>query len=221
MASVPDPRQRTQAAPPRGSGGPGASGLPPRPGSGQKRETRPRPRPADSRTLTDLPSRERPDVPDTPGKEDTAHGQLGFDSRRVTLEAQDRFNKPLREVKKLLPKLTDKKIEAAVKSAVNRWEYEFGALVEQGADASPSQVLVVVLISKEPEDEVQASEAEASEADKKILQHIERELVKAHVPFWTALASLGKVKEWSASLEISAGLFAVKGTGGISVTFGS
>jgi hypothetical protein len=43
---------------------------------------------------------------------------------------------------------------------------------------------------------------------------------KANVPFWAALASLGKVKEWSASLEISAGLFAVKGTGGISVTFG-
>jgi hypothetical protein len=196
--------QRSHSPPRRKAGGPWVSRLPRLPGSVQKPGT---------------PS--RPAIPDTPGKEVPAPGQLGFDPRRVAREAQDRFKKPLGEVKELLPKLTDKKIEAAVKSAVNRWEHEFDALVEQGTDASPSQVLVVVIISKEPEDEVQASEAQASEEDKKILQHIERELVKAHVPFWTALASLGKVKEWSASLEISAGLFAVKGTGGISVTFGS
>jgi hypothetical protein len=144
-----------------------------------------------------------------------------FDQGRVAREARDRFNKPLREVKEtLLPQLAARNIKEAVKSAIDRWEHEFDALVAQGADASPSQVLVVVLISKDPEDEVQAAKADASDADKKILQDIERELVKAHVPFWTALASLGKVKEWSASLEISAGFFAVRGTGGISVTFG-
>jgi hypothetical protein len=64
------------------------------------------------------------------------------------------------------------------------------------------------------------SKAEASEADKEILQAIQDKLAKASVPFWTALTSLGQVKEWPASLEISAGFFAVKGTGGISVAFG-
>ena len=94
-------------------------------------------------------------------------------------------------------------------SSVERVRREFGTLVMQGAGAPPSQVLFVVLISKESEDEIQASKAEAGDADKKVLQDIENQLKKANVPFWAALASLGKVKEWSA------GLFAVKGTGGI------
>jgi len=76
------------------------------------------------------------------------------------------------------------------------------------------------MIAKEPEDKVQESKAKVSDADKAVLEGIEKRLGDARVPFWTALASLGKVKEWSASLEISAGFFAVKGTGGISVTFG-
>lgn len=104
---------------------------------------------------------------------------------------------------------------------MERVRRELDTLVMEGTDAPPSQVLFVVLISKESEDEIQASKAQANDADKKVLQEIEKQLKKANVPFWAALASLGKVKEWSASLEISAGLFAVKGTGGISVTFGN
>jgi hypothetical protein len=103
---------------------------------------------------------------------------------------------------------------------VERVKQEFNGLIEQGANASPSEILVVVMVSKDPEDKIQESKAKASDADKEVLDGIEKRLGDARVPFWTALASLGKVKEWSASLEISSGFFAVKGTGGISVTFG-
>jgi len=89
----------------------------------------------------------------------------------------------------------------------------------QGANASTNQVIVVVLAWSGSEDEL-ASQAESSEGDKEIFQVIQDKFIKARVPFWTALASLGKVKEWSASLEVSANLLAIKGTGGISVTFG-
>jgi hypothetical protein len=161
---------------------------------------------------------ERPDAPGTTGQE--VPGQPGLDQGRNVRKAQSRFNKSLDELEKALPDLSDEKIEGVVRGAVERVRHELEMLVMQGAGATPSQVLFVVLISKESEDEIQASEDGASDKDKKILQGIEKQLKKANVPFWEALASLGTVKEWSASLEISAGFFAVKGTGGISVTFG-
>ena len=103
---------------------------------------------------------------------------------------------------------------------LDRFERVFDEFIAQGSDASPSQALVVVIISKETEDQLEASKAVAGDADKKVVESIESLFAKVHLPFWTALASLGKVKEWSATLEISAGILAFKGTGGISVTFG-
>jgi hypothetical protein len=142
-----------------------------------------------------------------------------FDERNAR-GAQDRVDRSLGQVEELLGRLKDKDVSSDVAAAVKRVREEFDALIEQGANASPSEILVVVMISKEPEDKVQESKAKVSDADKAVLEEIEKRLGDARVPFWTALASLGKVKEWSASLEISAGFFAVKGTGGISVTFG-
>src|ERR1700730_10595093 len=143
-----------------------------------------------------------------------------FDLGKNAREARDRVNGSLDQVEELLRRLEDKDIRSDVTEAVERVKREFNVLIEQGANASPSEILVVVMISKDPEDKVQESKAKASGADKVILDGIEKRLGDARVPFWTALASLGKVKEWSASLEISSGFFAVKGTGGISVTFG-
>jgi hypothetical protein len=64
-----------------------------------------------------------------------------------------------------------------------------------------------------------ASNAQSDNNDRAILEAIEHKFLRARPAFWTALASLGKVKEWSVHLDISANLLAVKGTGGISVTF--
>jgi hypothetical protein len=209
---IPAPSPRRPWAPWRGR--PTTRGGTPRerPGTVPPRE-RPGTVPPRERPGT-VPPRERPGT--VPPRE-----RPGFDQDRIAREAQGRFNKSLDELEEtFLPKLRDEKIKVVVAGAVERVRGELNTLVIQGVNASPSQVLFVVLISKESEDEIQASIAEASDDDKKVLQGIEKQLKKANVPFWAALASLGKVKEWSASLEISAGLFAVKGSGGISVTFG-
>jgi hypothetical protein len=78
---------------------------------------------------------------------------------------------------------------------VERVKQEFNGLIEQGANASPSEILVVVMVSKDPEDKIQESKAKASDADKEVLDGIEKRLGDARVPFWTALASLGMVSE--------------------------
>lgn len=155
--------------------------------------------------------------PEVPQPADTH----GFDPRRNAYKAQKLYNKILDEIAStLISQLHSEETKKAARKVIKTCKREFNAFVAQGADASPSQALVLVMITKGAEDEIQASEAEAGDADKEVLQQIEKLLTKAHIPFWTALASLGKVKEWSASLEISANLLAVKGTGGISVTFG-
>lgn len=146
-------------------------------------------------------------------------GTHDFDPIRSAREAQDRFHISL-DISAELSRIKSERIRGLIGAAADRWRREFDALIEHGAAAPENQVLVVVLIGSESEDQVRESSVEASDADKEILRAIEAKFAKARVPFWTALASLGKVKEWSASLEISAGFFAVKGTGGISVTFG-
>ena len=145
-----------------------------------------------------------------------AHGSGPADIAR---EAQERFDKLL-DISVQLSQLENGEISAEVRAQTDRLTREFDVLVGQGANASPNQVLVSVLLYAESENVIEAAGAEASEADKKVLQAIRDRLDKAHIPFWTALASLGKIKEWSASLEISTNFFAVKGSGGISVTFG-
>lgn len=94
------------------------------------------------------------------------------------------------------------------------------ALISLGASSSPSQVLVVVLAWPMSQEELADKARAADPADKKVLDLVGERLDKAHLHFWSALAHLGKVKEWSASLEVSAGGILIRGTGGISVTFG-
>lgn len=106
----------------------------------------------------------------------------------------------------------------SVEALIDNVESQLDALVQSGANASTNQVLVVVLAWSEAEDEL-ASRGQSSDSDKEILKAIEHKFLRARPAFWTALASLGKVKEWSVYLDISANFFAVKGTGGISVTF--
>ena len=119
-----------------------------------------------------------------------------------------------------LNKLTKEDLRAFVQKLKNELIQKIDTLIDLGTSASPSQVLVVVLAWPMSEEKLTAYARAADDTDKQVLKAIREILEKAHVHFLAALASLGKVKEWSASLEISASGLFVKGTGGISVTFG-
>ncbi len=158
---------------------------------------------------------------DRPAEDSDGPGEaskLGVDQSKDARDAQARIHELLDVSEELscLPK----EMRTAVKALIDRAVSKLDELVAQGPNVQPSQALVVVLIWKDSDDELE-SKARASDGDGEIIRAIQDKFAKAYVPFWTALASLTSVKQWSASLEISAGLpFAVKGTGGISVTFG-
>jgi hypothetical protein len=158
-------------------------------------------------------------IPDASTPETRVPDGPSFDAERNAREAQEMFHNEL-DISGELSRLANEKVSSAIKVRTDRAIREFDVLIKMGNSAPPSQVLVTVLLYADSENQVQESEAGASQADEEILQAIQGKFARARIPFWTALASLGKVKEWSASLEISAGFFAVKGTGGISVTFG-
>ena len=81
-------------------------------------------------------------------------------------EAREKFNNVLEQIiKDDTTQLENKDIALAIQKALQRLKTEFSALVEQGANASPSQVFVVVMIAKETEDEVQESKAKVSRHD--------------------------------------------------------
>jgi hypothetical protein len=169
-----------------------------------------------------VPEREVVDrigTPDAPRQEIPPSDAPSFDATSTARQAQEIVHNEL-DISPELSQLEDGKVRSAIKVRTDRAISEFDVVIELGDSASPSQVLVTVLLYADSENQVQSSQDDASDADKEILQAIQGKFAKARIPFWTALASLGKVKEWSASLEISAGFFAVKGTGGISVTFG-
>jgi hypothetical protein len=141
------------------------------------------------------------------------------DAASTARQAQEIVHNEL-DISQELSQLENGSVRSTIKVRTERALSEFDVVIGLGNNASPSQVLVTVLLYADSENQVLASQDDASDADKDILQAIQGRFAKARIPFWTALASLGKVKEWSVSLEISAGFFAVKGTGGISVTFG-
>lgn len=173
----------------------------------------------------DLPPVWQRDFADPTGVPDASTVEAGvpdgpsFDAERNAREAQEMFHNEL-DISGELSRLANEKVNSAIRVRTDRAIREFDVLIKMGNSAPPSQVLVTVLLYADSENQVQESHAGASQADEEILQAIQVKFARARIPFWTALASLGKVKEWSASLEISAGFFAVKGTGGISVTFG-
>lgn len=171
--------------------------------------------PGARRSSSDLPPVPERNAADKIGVPDATNSDVTSTAR----QAQNIVHTEM-DISRELSQLEDGKVRLNIKVRTERAISEFDGVIELGNNASPSQVLVTVLLYADSENQVQAAQDDASDADKEILQAIQGKFAKARIPFWTALASLGKVKQWSASLEISAGLFAVKGTGGISVTFG-
>ena len=106
---------------------------------------------ADVTPIIDVPD-PHPDVPPSDDSD-------GFDSSRNANEAQEQYNEILNEVEGKLPEFHSEEIKAAARKVIDTCRREFNAFIAQGANASPSQALVLVMITKGAEDEIQASEA--------------------------------------------------------------
>jgi hypothetical protein len=96
----------------------------------------------------------------------------GFDATSTARQAQKIVHNEL-DISQELSQLKDGEVRSAIKVRTDHAISEFDVVIELGDEASPSQILVTILLYADSENQVQASQDDASDSDKEILQAIQ------------------------------------------------
>jgi hypothetical protein len=142
----------------------------------------------DVRGGTDIPG------PDTPTEAGAVRPETpNSDWEKDGLAALGEVQSLLGDTRKELPRLKNRELREEVKALIDRPDIKIAALIKQGAKASASQLLVVVLTYSGSEEEL-AAKTQVSDADREVLNYIQDKFLKGRIPSGLLLPALVRLK---------------------------